>query len=75
MGLDLVGVLRCLVGFARAESSRRLLIKPIQRCLKYPLLLQQIIELTDGDHPDYFNLQRARANMVAVADAINEVRS
>lgn len=51
----------------------RLLIKPVQRCLKYPLLLEQILQLTPPDHPDLAQLENAKMGMMAVADAINEV--
>ena len=49
-----------------------LLIKPVQRCLKYPLLLESIINLTPLDHPDRESLLRARTDMLRVADQINE---
>lgn len=61
-------------GERRADTQTdRLLIKPVQRCLKYQLLLQSVIDYTDIDHPDYEQLQLAKTQMVAVADAINEV--
>jgi hypothetical protein len=50
------------------------LIKPVQRCLKYSLLLDQIIKYTESDDPDLGPLIKARDGMVRVADSINEVR-
>ncbi|KAK4055181.1 hypothetical protein OIV83_000461 [Microbotryomycetes sp. JL201] len=49
-----------------------LLIKPVQRCLKYPLLLDQILALTPEDHPDRAALQRANQDALAMAEHINE---
>ncbi|KAK4057697.1 hypothetical protein OIO90_001345 [Microbotryomycetes sp. JL221] len=51
-----------------------LLIKPVQRCLKYPLLLDQILALTPDDHPDRDALRRANADALAMAEHINEYK-
>lgn len=51
-----------------------LLIKPVQRLLKYPLLLAAIIDETPDSHPDKLNLKEARAKMEAVARNVNEQR-
>jgi len=51
-----------------------MLIKPVQRVLKYPLLLQQIRTLTDPTHPDFVNLERATKEIQEVADRINEIK-
>ncbi|KZT72348.1 hypothetical protein DAEQUDRAFT_31980 [Daedalea quercina L-15889] len=51
-----------------------LLIKPVQRLLKYPLLLGAIIEETPDAHPDKVNLKRAREKMEEVARGVNEGR-
>lgn len=51
-----------------------LLIKPVQRLLKYPLLLSAIIEETPDAHPDKPNLKRAREMMEEVARGVNEGR-
>ncbi|KAM0753334.1 hypothetical protein T439DRAFT_323969 [Meredithblackwellia eburnea MCA 4105] len=52
-----------------------LLIKPVQRCLKYPLLLESIAKVTPEDHPDRTDLLRAVTDMAMVADHINEVKA
>ncbi|GAA6012623.1 hypothetical protein JCM11491_005457 [Sporobolomyces phaffii] len=59
-------------GRTNAWDLASLLIKPVQRCLKYPLLLDQILSVTPEDHPDRAALQQANTDMLVVADAINE---
>ncbi|PCH35656.1 hypothetical protein WOLCODRAFT_133926 [Wolfiporia cocos MD-104 SS10] len=49
-----------------------LLIKPVQRLLKYSLLLSAIIDETSDAHPDKANLRTAREKMEEVAHAVNE---
>ena len=49
-----------------------LLIKPVQRLLKYALLLHAIIEETPDTHGDKENLRRAKAMVEDVSRAINE---
>jgi dynamin-binding protein len=49
-----------------------LLIKPVQRVLKYALLLQAIVVETPDSHADKENLRRAKAMVEAVSHAINE---
>jgi hypothetical protein len=49
-----------------------LLIKPVQRLLKYALLLHAIIEATPDSHGDKENLRRAKSMVEAVSHAINE---
>lgn len=51
-----------------------LLIKPVQRLLKYSLLLSTIIEQTPDSHPDKDNLRKARGRMEEVARGVNEGR-
>jgi hypothetical protein len=49
-----------------------LLIKPVQRLLKYALLLHAIIEETPNSHGDKDNLRRAKAMIEDVLRSINE---
>lgn len=49
-----------------------LLIKPVQRVLKYPLFLHSIIECTEPHDPEYAQLQIALRQMEGVANRINE---
>ncbi|CCM01015.1 uncharacterized protein FIBRA_03063 [Fibroporia radiculosa] len=51
-----------------------LLIKPVQRLLKYPLLLAAIIDETPDGHLDKPNLKLAREKMEEVARGVNEGR-
>ncbi|GAA5980289.1 hypothetical protein JCM11641_005531 [Rhodosporidiobolus odoratus] len=61
-------------GRTNAWDLASLLIKPVQRCLKYPLLLDQILAVTPEDHPDYPLLKRANTDMLMVAEHINETK-
>ncbi|ELU16231.1 hypothetical protein CAPTEDRAFT_105924, partial [Capitella teleta] len=51
-----------------------LLIKPVQRILKYPLLLNELIKSTEDSHDDKRHLLEAVNAMTDVAAAINEFK-
>ncbi|KAF5293253.1 hypothetical protein FQA39_LY13652 [Lamprigera yunnana] len=51
---------------------RDVLSVPMQRILKYHLLLEKLIELTDPNHEEFQELKRAREVMLDVAGYINE---
>ncbi|XP_018323324.1 protein vav [Agrilus planipennis] len=51
---------------------RDVLSVPMQRILKYHLLLEKLIDLTDPNHEEYKDLKRAREAMLDVAGYINE---
>lgn len=51
-----------------------LLVKPVQRILKYPLLLGQLLEVTPEDHPDYTSLDIAVREMMGASHRINEMK-
>ncbi|XP_049846897.1 protein vav isoform X1 [Schistocerca gregaria] len=53
---------------------RDILSVPMQRILKYPLLLEKLISETQINHEDYRGLERAKEAMVDVAQYINEVK-
>ncbi|RXW11510.1 hypothetical protein EST38_g14345 [Candolleomyces aberdarensis] len=59
---------------SHAWDLASLLIKPVQRLLKYPLLLSAIIDETPDSHSDKENLRQARAMMEEVVRNVNEVR-
>ena len=59
---------------SHAWDLSSLLIKPVQRLLKYPLLLSAIIEETPDVHPDKENLRNARIKFEEVARNVNEER-
>ena len=49
-----------------------ILIKPVQRILKYPLILNELIKCTEAGHADKQDLIQARIIMSDVATSINE---
>lgn len=51
-----------------------MLIKPVQRVLKYPLLLEDLLKQTPASHPDYANLKKASVTVRSLADEINEIK-
>ncbi|RMZ82919.1 hypothetical protein DV737_g1845, partial [Chaetothyriales sp. CBS 132003] len=57
-----------------AWSLDALLVKPIQRITKYPLLLNELIASTAPDHPDLAHLRHAAVEMTEVNVRINEVK-
>ncbi|CAL8271877.1 unnamed protein product [Merluccius merluccius] len=50
------------------------LIKPVQRVLKYPLLLRELVSLTDIDSEEHYHLNEALKAMEKVASHINEMQ-
>ncbi|KAJ3969654.1 hypothetical protein EV361DRAFT_951286 [Lentinula raphanica] len=59
---------------SHAWDLHSLLIKPVQRLLKYPLLLGTILDETPDSHPDKENLRLAKAEMEELARSVNEER-
>ncbi|XP_065209606.1 protein vav isoform X2 [Planococcus citri] len=53
---------------------RDLLFVPMQRILKYHLLLDKLLQETQPHHEDFRGLERAKEAMVDVAEYINEVK-
>lgn len=51
-----------------------LLVKPVQRILKYPLLLEQLLEATPENHPDYTALDIAVRESKGISMRINEMK-
>jgi hypothetical protein len=51
-----------------------LLVKPVQRIVKYPLLLDQLLSSTPGDHPDYASIARALEEVTSISVRINEMK-
>uniref|UniRef100_A0ACB8FGZ4 T-lymphoma invasion and metastasis-inducing protein 1 n=2 Tax=Sphaerodactylus townsendi TaxID=933632 RepID=A0ACB8FGZ4_9SAUR len=68
--------------FLDAQNPRRqhsstlesYLIKPIQRILKYPLLLKELFALTDSESEEHYHLDVAIKTMNKVASHINEMQ-
>ncbi|MCJ1310199.1 hypothetical protein MMC25_003860 [Agyrium rufum] len=51
-----------------------LLVKPVQRILKYPLLLNEIVNVTPENHPDFTAIITAAQEMIGVSKRINEMK-
>ena len=51
-----------------------LLIKPVQRVLKYPLLLEKLLKATPQSHPEHRKLMQALEAAQQVAQDINEFK-
>ena len=51
-----------------------LLVKPVQRILKYPLLLDQLLEATPENHPDFIKLDIASRETKGISMRINELK-
>ncbi|XP_011157472.1 dynamin-binding protein isoform X2 [Solenopsis invicta] len=51
-----------------------ILIKPVQRILKYPLMLYELIKCTEDNHPDKAAIMEAWEAMTNVASYINEYK-
>lgn len=49
-----------------------LLVKPVQRILKYPLLLAELRDATPADHPDHEALANALHEMTDISARIND---
>jgi len=49
-----------------------LLVKPSQRLLKYPMLLEQLIKHTTKDHPDYATLVQAEKSVIEMSRRVDE---
>ncbi|EPS25846.1 hypothetical protein PDE_00782 [Penicillium oxalicum 114-2] len=51
-----------------------LIVKPVQRILKYPLLLSELLASTSPDHPDRDNIQKALQGVTDISVRINEMK-
>lgn len=58
----------------QAWNLDALLVKPVQRILKYPLLLDQLLEATPENHPDFTHLDIAAREMKGISMRINEMK-
>ena len=50
------------------------LLKPVQRLLKYPLLINEMLKATEASSMDYKAIERASTLMTKVATNINEIK-
>ena len=60
--------------YTNAWDLGSMLIKPVQRVMKYPLLFGDLLHCTSPVHPDYFNLRKAFEAATSIAGEINEVK-
>ena len=60
--------------YSGAWDLPSLLIKPVQRLMKYPLLLATILSETADAHPDKKNIEAAIVALQGVAHGVNEGR-
>ncbi|KAL4868625.1 hypothetical protein BDV12DRAFT_96770 [Aspergillus spectabilis] len=51
-----------------------LLVKPVQRILKYPLLISELLDSTSSDHPDHALLAKALEEVTNISVRINEMK-
>lgn len=51
-----------------------LLVKPVQRILKYPLLLTELLDSTPNEHPDRVHLLNALQEVTNISVRINEMK-
>ena len=51
-----------------------LLVKPVQRLTRYPLLLDQLLEATPENHPDFTALDSAAREIKGISSRINEAK-
>ena len=60
------------VDLTTAWDLESLLVKPVQRILKYPLLLGELLDATPQDHPDYESIMNARTEVTNASHRIND---
>ena len=51
-----------------------LLVKPVQRLLKYSLFLKDLMDVTPDNHPDFVPVDTAYREMLSVSHRINEAK-
>jgi len=61
-----------MVGTGKLLHLPDLLIKPIQRICKYPLILKELLKFTEKTHPDHIPLLNAITQVELIANKINE---
>ena len=57
-----------------AWSLDSLLVKPLQRVTKYPLLLKELCDVTPENHPDFVKLDTAAREISGVSKRINDAK-
>ncbi|OAX79736.1 hypothetical protein ACJ72_05942 [Emergomyces africanus] len=62
------------VDLTSAWNLDSLLVKPVQRIVKYPLLLTELLSATPPDHPDYAALTTALRETTSISVRINDMK-
>ncbi|KAI9364419.1 Dbl homology domain-containing protein [Zopfochytrium polystomum] len=56
----------------KRTELKELMLRPMQRMTKYPLLIKELAKRTPDEHPDAVNLASAREAMAELAATVNE---
>ncbi|PGH05495.1 hypothetical protein AJ79_06802 [Helicocarpus griseus UAMH5409] len=62
------------VDLTMAWDLDSLLVKPVQRIVKYPLLLTELLSATPPDHPDHAALTNALRETTSISVRINDMK-
>ncbi|EDN09185.1 rho guanyl nucleotide exchange factor [Histoplasma capsulatum] len=62
------------VDLTSAWNLDSLLVKPVQRIVKYPLLLTELLSATPPDHPDHSALTNALRETTSISVRINDMK-
>ncbi len=85
--MDVIEKLKTLQSFRTFEDATKsrpevsnlgildFLSKPFQRMLKYPLILESLVKVTDSDHPDYENIQKSIRSLHEEVARINKEKA
>lgn len=74
VGIWLSECRKCAHDLTTAWDLDSLLVKPVQRILKYPLILRDLLESTPNDHPDRAAIASALGEVTNVSHRINELK-
>ncbi|KAJ5782389.1 hypothetical protein N7457_004163 [Penicillium paradoxum] len=74
VGIWLSECRKCAHDLTTAWDLDSLLVKPVQRILKYPLILRDLLESTPNDHPDRESIASALEEVTNVSHRINELK-
>ncbi|KAF2185026.1 hypothetical protein K469DRAFT_688245 [Zopfia rhizophila CBS 207.26] len=62
-------------GLTKAWDLDSLLVKPTQRLMKYPLLLEELEKVTPQEHPDFAAIKAARQELIQISVRINQAKT
>ncbi|KAJ5558314.1 hypothetical protein N7535_008527 [Penicillium sp. DV-2018c] len=74
IGIWLSECRNCAHDLTTAWDLDSLLVKPVQRILKYPLILRDLLESTPNDHPDRAQIATALEEVTNVSHRINAMK-